>query len=177
MFDSEFSDVYERAAAITLRDVIAVSPKTFNKSGFDNDIIHCYEEEFTSPFCHLSVTSGRDWVELISRERWVAASRGQPVFDTWVRSQWEPGGALCVIGVPLKDMLVRCGNSAPSMDINLFDHLSGLMDGTDLLCDTDESVVSSVQDSRWYLTSTVYNRSCLIRGYWRLQVFTLMCVT
>ena len=48
MFDSEFSDVYERAAASALRDVIAVSPKTFKKSGFDNYIFHCYEEKFTS---------------------------------------------------------------------------------------------------------------------------------
>ena len=41
-----------------------------------------------------------------------------------------PGGALCVIGVPLDEMLVRCGDSAPSMGINLFDHLSDLMNGT-----------------------------------------------
>ena len=33
MFDSEFSDDYERAAASALRDVVAVSPKTFKKSG------------------------------------------------------------------------------------------------------------------------------------------------
>ena len=34
----EFNNIYERVAASTLRDVIAVSPKTFKKSGFDNDI-------------------------------------------------------------------------------------------------------------------------------------------
>ena len=60
------------------------------------------------------------------QERWFAASWGQPVFDTWIRSQWEPGGggggALCVIGVPPDATLVWCGFSTPRMDITLLDH-------------------------------------------------------
>ena len=57
------------------------------------------------------------------------------------------GGALCLIGVNPDGTLVQCGNSAPRMDINLFDHSSGLMDCLDLLCDTGESGVSSIRHS------------------------------
>ena len=64
--------------------------------------------------------------------------------------------ALCVIDVSPHNTLVRCGESAPSMDINSFDHSSGLMDGVDLLCDAGESVVSSVWDS-----PVVFHRHCL----------------
>ena len=56
-------------------------------------------------------------------------------------------GALCLIGVNPDGTLVQCGNYAPRMDINLFDHSSGLMDCLDLLCDTGESGVSSIRDS------------------------------
>ena len=79
-FDSEFGDVYEQAAASAPRDMIVMSRETFEKSGFDNDISHCYEEEFTLPFCHLGVTSGRDCAESIPRERWFSASWGQLFF-------------------------------------------------------------------------------------------------
>ena len=40
-FDSEFGDVYEQAAANAPGDVIVMSPETFEKSGFDNDISRC----------------------------------------------------------------------------------------------------------------------------------------
>ena len=155
MFDSEFSDVYGRAAASALRDVIDVSPKTFKKSGFDNDFIHCYEEEFTSPLCHLSVTSGRNCVELIPRGRWVAASRGQPVFDTWIPVGAGGGGYVCDWCSP-DDTLVWFGDSDLNMNINSFDHASGLMDCIDLLCDMGESVVSSVRDC-----PLVFHQHCL----------------
>ena len=57
------------------------------------------------------------------------------------------GGSLCVIGVPPDSTLIRCRNSAPKMDIELFDNLSGLMDCFDLLCDEGEGDISSICNS------------------------------
>ena len=39
-------------------------------------------------------------MELIPQERWLAAGREQFVFGAGIRPPWEPGGVLCIIGVP-----------------------------------------------------------------------------
>ena len=39
-------------------------------------------------------------MELIPQERWLAAGREQFVFGAGIGPPWEPGGVLCIIGVP-----------------------------------------------------------------------------
>ena len=65
------------------------------------------------------------------------------------------GGSGCDLFSP-DDTLARCWDSDPSININSFDHSSGLMDCIDLLCDAGESVVSSVRDS-----PVVFHQHCL----------------
>ena len=52
------------------------------------------------PVSHQGVVSGGDCVELIPQERWLAAGREQFVFGAGIGPPWEPGGVLCIIGVP-----------------------------------------------------------------------------
>ena len=85
-------------------------PETFDKPCFDK----------TSVFCYEGVTFKMDCTELILLGGWFAASRGQPILETWIRSQWEPGGAMFLAGVPHEGALVLCGNSTPKIDVNLF---------------------------------------------------------
>ena len=59
-----------------------------------------FNSEFSGVFEWVDVTSGRDCVELVPRERWLAAGREELIIVAGIGSRWEPGGALCTMGVP-----------------------------------------------------------------------------
>ena len=93
---------------------------------------------------HQGVASGRDHMELIPLERCLAAGREQLVFVVGIGSLWEPGGALCTIGVSLEGTLSRCEISTLRMDKGLCDLLFDLRNCFDLLWDEGENAISSV---------------------------------
>ena len=72
--------------------------------------------------------------DLIPLDGWVAADRGQPVLETWFRSQWEPGGALFLPKFPQDGALVLCRDSTPKFGANLFYRSLDLVDCFDILC-------------------------------------------
>ena len=92
--DIEFGDVCERADVSAPGDVIVVSagrcelpPDTFDKPCFDKTSVFCYEGKIDLPICPPRGMAKMDCTELIPLSEWFAASRGQPVLKTWIRSQ------------------------------------------------------------------------------------------
>ena len=69
-----------------------------------------FNTEFGDVFERVDAAADRDCVELMSRERWLAAGRERFVFVTGIGSPWEPGGALCTFDVPSEGTLFRCDN-------------------------------------------------------------------
>ena len=87
----------------------------------------------------MDVASGRDCVDLVPRE--------ELIFVAGIGSLWEPGGALCTIGVPPEGTLSWCDISTLMMDKGSCDHLLDLRNWFDLLWDESENAISSVGDS------------------------------
>ena len=85
-------------------------------------------------FEKTSVSVGMYCTDLIPLGGWVAADRDQPVLETWIRSQWEPGGALFLPKFPQDGALVLCRDSTPKFGPNLFHSSLDLVDRFDILC-------------------------------------------
>ena len=109
------------------------------------------------------MASGKDCVELVPRESWFTASREQLVLVTGIGSQWEPGGALCTLGVPPEGTLSQCAISTLK-DRGSCDHLLYLR----------KRLYYQLITLREYFPRIGYPRFYLIQGYWRLQGFALM---
>ena len=111
------------------------------------------------------VASGKDCVE-----SWFTADREQLVLVTGIRSPWEPGGTLCILGIPPEGTLSRCEISTQDCVINC------LIFGPVLIyCGMKaKRLYCQLITLREYFPRIGYTRCYLMQGYWRLQGFVLM---
>ena len=129
-------------------------------------------------FCHSVIwvwrLAGTVWSRYHGRDGLLPARDRRVLVLGSDRSGSRGGGG----GLRLSLMLVRCGNSTPRMDINLFDHSSDFMDCLGLLCDTGKNDVSSIYDSpgvfhqHWLLTRLSNTGLLAVTGV-RFNVFEI----
>ena len=137
---SEFGNVFKWTDANAPGDAIAMS------AGFgsslrrlsishvsESTVVLCCEEVIALPFCSPGVTFRMDCRESEPLGGWFTATREQTVFDTWIRSQWEPGGTMFLMGCHQEGALGLWRDPALKMDIDLFSRSSDLVDSFDLL--------------------------------------------